>query len=59
MNEAPTSDALISKIHELDKVQTQVVKGIITIREALNQRVSIMTEAQQILREMVKYDLGE
>jgi len=59
MNEAPTSDVLISKIQELDKVQTQVVKGIITIREALNQRVSIMTEAQQILREMVKYDLGE
>jgi len=59
MNEAPTSNVLISKIQELDKVQTQVVKGIITIREALNQRVSIMTEAQQILREMVKYDLGE
>ena len=50
---------LKNKIDELDKVQSQVVKGLITIREALNQRVRVLTECQAILHDMVKYELGE
>jgi hypothetical protein len=57
--EYPRKMTLIEKFSELDKVQSQVVKGMITIREALNQRIRIMTECQEILREMIKYDLGE
>ncbi len=50
---------LKNKIDELDKVHSQIVKGIITVREALNQRIRIMTECQVILQKMVKYELGE
>lgn len=55
----PREMQLRNKVDELDKVQSQVVKGMITIREALNQRVRVMTECQIILQEMVKYELGE
>ena len=55
----PMELQLKNKIDELDKVQSQVVKGLITIREALNQRIRIMTECQVMLQEMVKYELGE
>ena len=57
--EYPRKMTLIDKFSELEKVQSQVVKGMITIREALNQRITIMTECQEILREMLRYELGE
>ena len=57
--EYPRKITLIDKFSELDKVQSQVVKGMITIREALNQRIKIITECQEILREMLRYELGE
>ena len=50
---------LKNKIDELDKVHSQIVKGIITVREALNQRIRIMSDCQDILHEMLKYELGE
>jgi hypothetical protein len=60
MNELPaTPEQLVSKLKELDKIQEQVVRGLISIREALNQRVRVMTECQVILREMIDYELGE
>jgi hypothetical protein len=55
----PMEMQLKNKIDELDKVHSQIVKGIITVREALNQRIRIMTECQVILQKMVKYELGE
>ena len=54
-----TPEQLVSKLKELDKIQEQVVRGLISIREALNQRVRVMTECQVILREMIDYELGE
>ena len=50
---------LKNKIDELDKVHTQLVKGMITVREALSQRIRIMTDCQAILKEMIAYELGE
>ena len=50
---------VISKLEELNVVQQQVSRGIITIREALSQRVRILTEVQVLVREMLDYDLGE
>ena len=50
---------VISKLEELNAVQQQVSRGIITIREALSQRVRILTEVQVLVREMLVYDLGE
>ena len=55
----PMEMQLRNKIDELDKVQSQIAKGMITVREALNQRFRIMTDCQAILREMIAYDLGE
>lgn len=57
--EYPRRITLSEKLSELDKVQSQVVKGMITIREALNQRIRIMTECSIILQDMLRYDLGE
>jgi hypothetical protein len=60
MNELPaTPEKLIKKLKELDKIQEQVARGLITIREALNYRVWVMTQCQAILKEMVAYELGE
>jgi len=58
MNKPATAETLIEKIQELDKVQEQVVRGLITIREALNQRIRVMSEAQEILNAMIDHDLG-
>ena len=57
--EYPRRITLSEKLSELDKVQSQVVKGMITIREALNQRIRILTECSIILQDMLRYDLGE
>ncbi len=53
----PMGMQLKNKIDELDKVHSQIVKGIITVREALSQRIRIMTECQAILQDMVHYEL--
>jgi archaellum component FlaC len=50
---------VINKLQELDKVQDQVARGIITVREALSQRIRILTDVQALVREMLVYDLGE
>ena len=57
--EYPRQFTLIEKLLELDKVQLQVVRGLLTIREALNQRIRIMTECSVILQDMLRYELGE
>ena len=57
--EYPRRITLSEKLSELDKVQSQVVKGMITIREALNQRIRILTECSIILQDVLRYDLGE
>ena len=57
--EYPRRITLSEKLSELDKVQSQVIKGMITIREALNQRIRILTECSIILQDMLRYDLGE
>ena len=58
-NPLPLVFQLKNKIDELDIVHSQIIKGIVTVREALNQRIRIMTECQAILKEMIAYDLGE
>ena len=58
MTKLATTETVIKKIQELDKVQEQVRRGIITIREALNQRVHIMVETKEMLNTMLEYDLG-
>ncbi len=58
MSKPVTTETVINKVQELDKVHEQVVRGIITIREALNQRVRVMVEAKEMLNTMIDHDLG-
>lgn len=58
MSKPVTTETVINKVQELEKVHEQVVRGLITIREALNQRVRVMVEAQEMLSTMIDHDLG-
>ncbi len=58
MSKPVTTETVINKVQELDKVHEQVVRGLITIREALNQRVRVMAEAKEMLNTMIDHDLG-
>ena len=58
MNKPITTETVIRKVQELDKVQEQVARGLITIREALNQRVRVLTDAKEMLSALIDHDLN-
>ena len=55
----PTLAQLRAKLNELDLVDAQMRRGIITARECLDQRVRVLSDASAILKGMIRYDLGE
>lgn len=58
MNKPITTETVIRKVQELDKVQEQVARGLITIREALNQRVRVLADAKEMLSALIDHDLN-
>ena len=58
MNKPITTETVIRKVQELDKVQEQVARGLITIREALSQRVRVLADAKEMLSALIDHDLN-
>ena len=58
MDKPITTETVIRKVQELDKVQEQVARGLITIREALNQRVRVLADAKEMLSALIDHDLN-
>jgi|APGre2960657404_1045060.scaffolds.fasta_scaffold26205_1 hypothetical protein len=55
----PTLPQLRAKLNELDLVDAQMRRGIITARECVSQRVRVLSDASAILKGMIRYELGE
>jgi hypothetical protein len=49
---------LLDKLKELDRVDEQMRRGVVTAREAVDQRVRVLGDANAILKAMLFYELG-
>lgn len=49
---------LIDKLAEFGKIDAQLRRGMLTVREALNQRIRIGCDANALLKQIIKHDLG-
>jgi len=49
---------LMDKLAEFGKIDTQLGRGMITVREALSQRIRIGCDANALLKQIIKHDLG-
>jgi len=54
----PPMPRLLDKLKELDRIDEQMRRGIVTAREAVDQRVRILGDANAILKAMLFYELG-
>ena len=55
----PSLAQLRAKLNELDTVDAQMRRGIITARECVSQRVRVLSDASAILKGMIRYEIGE
>jgi len=55
----PPMARLLDKLKELDRVDAQMRKGILTARECVSQRVRVLSDASAILKGMILYEIGE
>ena len=55
----PTLAQLRAKLNELDLVDAQMRRGMITARECVSQRVRVLSDASALVKGMIRYELGE